>query len=126
MKVLINSVRLVGNVGLSPEVTKFDNGKVRAKVSLATTEKSKDPGGNWQERTEWHRLIAWGKLADRFEKVVTKGSRLVVEGKLQHRNYTDQDGLKKTFSEVVVSDFLVIKNNKASDLENLRIEDVRF
>ncbi len=126
MKVLINSVRLVGNVGLAPEVTKFENRKVRAKVSLATTEKSKDPGGSWQERTEWHRLVAWGKLADRFEKVVAKGSRLVVEGKLQHRNFTDSDGQKKSFSEVVVSDFLVIKNNKASDMENLRVEDVRF
>jgi single-strand DNA-binding protein len=126
MKVLINSVRLVGNVGLAPEVTKFENGKVRAKVSLATTEKSKDPGGSWQERTELHRLVAWGKLADRFEKVVAKGSRLVVEGKLQHRNFTDTDGQKKSFSEVVVSDFLVIKNNKASDMENLRVEDVRF
>jgi single-strand DNA-binding protein len=126
MKVLINSVRLVGNVGLAPEVTKFENGKVRAKVSLATTEKSKDDGGSWQDRTEWHRLVAWGKLADRFEKIVTKGSRLVVEGKLQHRSYTDSDGQKKSFSEVVVSDFLVIKNNKAADLENLRIEDVRF
>jgi single-strand DNA-binding protein len=126
MKVLINSVRLVGNVGLAPEVTKFENGKVRAKVSLATTEKSKDQGGSWQERTEWHRLVAWGKLADRFEKVVAKGSRLVVEGKLQHRNIIDTDGQKKSFSEVVVSDFLVIKNNKASDMENLRVEDVRF
>jgi single-stranded DNA-binding protein len=50
----------------------------------------------------------------------------VVEGKLQHRNFIDTDGQKKSFSEVVVSDFLVIKNNKASDMENLRVEDVRF
>jgi len=126
MKGLINSVRLVGNVGLAPEVTKFENGKVRAKVSLATTEKSKDLGGVWQENTEWHRLVAWGKLADRFEKVVSKGARLVVEGKLQHKSFTDKDGQKKSYSEIVVSDFLVIKNNKNADLENLSIEDVRF
>ena len=126
MKGLINSVRLVGNVGLAPEVTKFENRKVRAKVSLATTEKSKDLGGVWQENTEWHRLVAWGKLADRFEKVVSKGTRLVVEGKLQHKSFTDKDGQKKSYSEIVVSDFLVIKNNKNADLENLSIEDVRF
>lgn len=109
MKNLLNSVRLVGNVGYDPEIREFESGKKLAKINLATNEKVTLGSGEVVNNTQWHRLVAWGNMADRFEKIVKKGSKLMVEGSLQHRSYVNADGLKKETSEIVVKNILLIE-----------------
>lgn len=118
MKNLLNSVRLVGNVGYDPEIREFEGGKKLAKLTLATNERVTLLSGDVVNNTQWHRLVAWGVVADRFEKLVKKGSKLMVEGRLQHRIYVDADGKKKEASEVVVKNILLIEaKGKSADME---------
>ena len=109
MKNLLKSVRLVGNVGYDPEIREFEGGKKLARLTLATNERVTLLSGDVINNTQWHRLVAWGAVADRFEKMVKKGSKLMVEGRLQHRSYVGQDGLKRETSEVVVKNILLIE-----------------
>jgi len=90
-----------GHVGKDPEVKTIDSGKKVAKFTFATSESYKDSQGNRQSRTEWHTLVFWDKLAELCEKYVKKGSELIVEGKISYRDYTDKDGVKKYFTEIV-------------------------
>lgn len=114
MKSLLNSVRLIGNAGTNPEVMEFEGGKKLAKVNMATTDMVKLQSGETINNTQWHRLIAWGNLATILERSVKKGQRMVVEGKLQHRNYVGADGLKKQTSEVLVQSVLLIGGKEKS------------
>lgn len=118
MKNLLNSVRLIGNVGFDPEVREFEGGKKMARVNLATSEKVKLGSGSVVENTQWHRLVAWGSLASLMEKMVKKGSKLAVEGRLQHRSYVGTDGLKKESTEVVLHNILLIESKGKSVLIN--------
>jgi len=109
---LNNSVRLLGNVGMTPEILTFDNGNQVAKVTLATSERRKDAEGNFQDLTTWHNLVIWGKRADVIKKYIQKGDKLSVEGRLSNREYTDKDGNKRYFTEIVVNDFNMLGGNK--------------
>ena len=109
MKNLLNSVRLIGNVGYDPEIREFESGKKLAKLNLATNEKVTLVSGDVVNNTQWHRLVAWGNVAELFEKMVKKGSKLMVEGRLQHRSFLGADGQKKETSEVVVKNILLIE-----------------
>ncbi len=94
----INKVILVGNVGRDPEFRVTQGGTNLAKFSLATTDKRfKDEHGN--PRTEWHNVVAWGKLAEIVDRYVTKGKQLYIEGQIRTRTY-EQDGQKKYFTEI--------------------------
>lgn len=98
----VNKVILIGNVGQDPDVRRMPSGDAVANVSLATSETWKDKGtGERQERTEWHRVVFFGKLAEIVEQYVRKGSKLYVEGKLRTRKY-DKDGQTHYSTEVVV------------------------
>ncbi len=110
MNNLKNSVRLIGNLGMSPEVKETANGKKLAKFSIATNESYKDENGQKVEETIWHNLIVWGKQADIAEKYLTKGSEVAIEGKLSNRNYTDKDGIKRYVTEIIVNEFLMLGN----------------
>ncbi|MES2655367.1 MAG: single-stranded DNA-binding protein [Bacteroidota bacterium] len=110
MNNLKNSVRLIGNLGMSPEVKETANGKKLAKFSIATNESYKDENGQKVEETMWHNLIVWGKQADIVEKYLTKGSEVAIEGKLSNRNYTDKDGIKRYVTEIIVNEFLMLGN----------------
>lgn len=102
----INKVILVGNIGQDPEVRYLPNGGAVANVSLATSESWMDKNsGQRQEKTEWHRIVFFGKLADVVSQYVKKGSKLYVEGKLQTRKWQDQNGNDKYTTEVVVDGF---------------------
>lgn len=94
----INKVILVGNVGRDPEMRSLPSGTHIATFSLATTDKRyKDENGN--PRTEWHNIVAWGKLAEIVDRYVTKGKQLYIEGSIRTRTY-EQDGQRKYFTEV--------------------------
>jgi len=108
MNAMKNKVQLIGNVGQDPEVKTFEGGKKVASLTIATNEFYKNEKGEKIEDTQWHRVTAWGKLADLIEKYVTKGKEIVVEGKLVHRSYDDKDGIKRYITEVVINDILLL------------------
>ena len=96
----VNKVILVGNVGKDPEVKYVPTGTALAKFSLATNERFKDKSGEWQDRTEWHNILAWERLAEIIGEYVHKGTKLYVEGRLQTSTWEDrQSGEKKYRTE---------------------------
>lgn len=102
----VNKVILVGNCGQDPEVRYMPNGNAVANVTLATSENYKDKNtGQAVEKTEWHRVVLFGKLAEITGEYVRKGSQIYVEGKLQTRKWTDQQGQEKYTTEIVVDGF---------------------
>jgi single-strand DNA-binding protein len=106
MNSLKNSVRLVGNLGMNPEVKSFDNDRKLARLSLATSESHKNEKGEKVTDTQWHNLVLWGMQAKFAEDSLKKGDEIAIEGKLTNRNYTDKDGNKRYFCEVVVNEFI--------------------
>jgi single-strand DNA-binding protein len=108
MYALKNKVQLIGNLGADPDIRSTDEGKKWAKFSMATDESYKNSNGEKVTETQWHNLVAWGKVAEIVERFLNKGSEVAVEGKLVHRNYTDKDGIKKYISEVHVNELLLL------------------
>lgn len=109
MKNMRNSVRLVGNVGIDPQITTFESGKKKASMVLATNEKYKNVQGEWVTDTQWHKVVAWGREAAIIEKFVEKGKELTIEGKLIHRSYTGKEGTVKYVTEIVLHDLLLMQ-----------------
>jgi len=108
MNALRNKVQLIGHVGNDPEIKNFETGKKLANLNLATSEVYKNDKGEKVEDTQWHRLTAWGKMAEIIEKYVNKGKEIAVEGKLVHRSYEDKDGEKRYISEIIINDILLL------------------
>jgi single-strand DNA-binding protein len=108
MNNLRNKVSLIGNLGADPEVKVFDSGKKKVKLSLATSDNYKNAKGDKVEQTQWHNLVVWGKTADIAERYLHKGSELAIEGKLTYRSYEDKNGDKKYFTEILVSDLVML------------------
>ncbi len=105
----VNKVILVGNVGKDPEVKYSTSGTPIAKFSLATNERFKDRNHEWQERTEWHSIVAWQRLAEIVGEYVAKGSKVYIEGKLQTTSWEDrQSGERKYRTEIVARDLLLL------------------
>jgi single-strand DNA-binding protein len=115
----INKVILVGNVGKDPEVKYTPSGTPVAKFSLATNEKYKDRSDEWQERVEWHNVVAWQRLAEIVGEYVNKGSKLYIEGKLHTSSWEDkQSGEKRHRTEIVALDLVLLDpapNNSEQD-----------
>jgi len=108
MNAMKNKVQLIGNVGNDPEIKTFDGGKKVANITIATNDSYTNDKGEKVEQTEWHRITAWGKVADIIEKYVTKGKEIAIEGKLTHRSYDDKDGVKRYITEVVANEILLL------------------
>jgi single-strand DNA-binding protein len=105
----VNKVILVGNVGQDPEVKYTASGVPVAKLCVATNERFKDRNDQWQDRTEWHTVVAWQRLAEIVGEYVRKGSKLYVEGKLQTSTWEDrQNGGKKYRTEIVARDIVLL------------------
>ena len=104
---LRNKVTLIGRTGKDVEIVKFENGKM-AKVSLATSDHYTNALGEKVEETQWHNLVANGKLAEIMEKYVEKGKEISVEGKIVYRTYDDKDGVKRYFTEIRVQELLLL------------------
>ena len=86
----------------------LEGGKKLANISIATNEVYYKENGDKVEKTEWHRVTAWGKTAEIIEKYVTKGKEIAIEGKLTHRSYDDKDGVKRFITEVVANEVLLL------------------
>lgn len=108
MYALKNKVQLIGNLGNNPEVKTLDGGKKMARFSVATNETYRNAKGEKVVETQWHSLIAWGKVAEIAEKFLQKGSEVALEGKLINRSYNDKDGNKKYVTEVQVNELLML------------------
>lgn len=108
----VNKVILVGNLGQDPEVRYMANGKAVANLTVATSESWKDQQGQQQERTEWHRCVAYEKLAEIIGEYVKKGSKVYLEGKLQTREWQDQQGQKRYTTEIIVSELQMLDGKK--------------
>lgn len=117
---MVNRVILVGNLGKDPEVKMLENGNKVAKFSLATSENYRDKSGagDWQQKTEWHNIVAWGKLAERAESALSKGASIYLEGKLSTRKWQDKDGNDRSTTSVVASYFRIINKGGSSDKTN--------
>lgn len=108
MNTLRNKVQLIGNLGQTPEIISFENGKKLAKIRLATNEVYKNGEGEKVESVHWHNVIAWGNPADIIEKYVSKGQEIAIEGKLVTSSYETNEGDKRTRTEVQISEILLL------------------
>lgn len=106
---MVNKVILIGNIGQDVTTRDVSNGIV-ANTSLATSEKR-----NGEEKTEWHRLVFFGKVAELAKQYVTKGSKLYIEGKISYRKYTNKDGVEVNSTEIIVDQMKFLGGGKADD-----------
>jgi single-strand DNA-binding protein len=105
----LNRVQLIGNLGKDPEIKYTPQGTPVAKLTIATNERFKDKGGEWQDRTEWHNVVLWQRLAEIAGEYLKKGGKVYVEGRLQTRSWDDKtSGQKKYMTEVVASDLILL------------------
>ena len=111
----LNKVLLIGHLGADPEVRFTPNGTAVADVRLATSQIWKDKGGQPQERTEWHRLVFWRRLAEIAGQYLRRGSQVYVEGQLTTRSWEDESGQKRQVTEVVVRDLQLLDGRSLPD-----------
>ena len=105
---MINKVILIGNLGADPELRHTQAGAAVASFNMATTERYKNKEGDQVENTEWHRIVAWSRLAEICGEYLSKGSRVYIEGKLQTRKWEDQDGNDRYTTEIVAREMKML------------------
>jgi len=109
----VNKVILLGNVGKDPEIRSSASGVMVANFTLATSDRFQDAQGNWQDRTEWHTLVAFKRTAEIVRDYVKKGSKLYIEGKLQTRSWDDKEtNVKKYRTEIIVNDLVLLSSRE--------------
>jgi len=105
---MINKAILIGNLGADPEIRYTQSGTAVATFNVATTERWKGQDGQMQEQTEWHRIVAWAKLAEICGEYLHKGSKVYIEGKIQTRKWQDKDGADRYTTEIVARDMKML------------------
>jgi single-strand DNA-binding protein len=112
----VNKAFLLGNVGKDPEIRSTGGGTMVANFGLATTDRTKDQQGNWQDRTEWHNVVAYGRLAEIVRDYVKKGHKLFIEGRITTRNWEDKEhpGRKVYRTEIIVNDLSLLSAREDS------------
>lgn len=113
MNAIRNKVQLIGHLGQSPEIKVFEGSKKMAKINLATNETYRDANGEKATDTQWHNVVAWGKLAEIAEKYLSKGSEVAIEGKLVNRQYVDKKGVKHYITEVQANELLILSKKSS-------------
>lgn len=109
----VNKVILVGNVGKDPEIRSTGSGVMVANLTLATSDRQKDAQGTWQDKTEWHNLVAFTRTAEIIRDYVKKGSKLYIEGKIQTRSWDDKEtGAKRYRTEIIVNDLVLLSGRE--------------
>ena len=100
----VNKVILIGHLGADPDMRYTPSGAGVCELRLATSESWKDKNGQRQERTEWHRIVVWGKTAEICAKYLAKGRQVFIEGRIQTRSYDDKEGQKRYITEIIAAD----------------------
>ncbi|HHB77733.1 MAG TPA: single-stranded DNA-binding protein [Saprospiraceae bacterium] len=113
MNNLRNHVLLIGRLGQDVEFKKLNSDKAIARVSLATNESYKKDN-EWVTETQWHRIVAWGNLAERMSKQLKKGQQVTVQGKLKYNTFEDRNGITRTIAQVVINEFLITGTSQAT------------
>jgi single-strand DNA-binding protein len=109
----VNKVTLLGNVGKDPEIRSTPSGVMVANLTLATSDNQKDAQGAWQERTEWHNLVAFKRTAEIVRDYVKKGSKLYIEGKITNRSWDDKEtGQKRYKTEILVNELVLLSGRE--------------
>lgn len=108
----VNKVILIGNLGKDPEIRYMEGNLARVNFTMATAEVYKDKSGNRVEHTEWHNVVLWRSLAENAEKLLKKGAKIYLEGKLQTRQWTDKEGQKRNITEIVGEQFLLLQRKE--------------
>lgn len=106
----VNKVFLIGRLGADPEVRYAPSGSAVANFNLATNRSYKDKEGGVQEQTDWHKIVAWSRLAEFSKQYLHKGMRVYVEGRLQYREWQDQNGVKRYGTDIVVNDIQMLES----------------
>jgi single-strand DNA-binding protein len=114
----VNRVILVGNCGNDPEIRYMPNGEPVANFSIATTDVWKDKQGEKQERTEWHRIVAYRKLAEIVEAYVKKGTSVFIEGRIQSGKYTDKEGVERATFQIITEQLRLLGSNPSAKGSN--------
>jgi single-strand DNA-binding protein len=114
----LNKVQIIGNLGKDPETKYTQGGTAVSNFSVATSSSYKDKGGDWQEKTEWVNITAWGKLAEVCEKYIHKGSKVYVEGRLETQSWNDKQSGEKKYKTVVVAGELIMLDGKSGNGES--------
>lgn len=105
----LNKVQIIGHLGADPELRYTSNGLAVATLNVATNERFKaSDSDEWQDRTEWHRIVAWGRQAEIAGEYLSKGGQVYIEGRLQTRSWEDRDGNKRYTTEIVVRDMILL------------------
>lgn len=111
----VNKIIVIGNVGRDPELRYTANGKSMVQFSLAANHNYQRPDGEWEEQTEWFRVIAWNQLAERVMERIQKGAQAYVEGRLQTRTWVGQDGRERKDVEIIASQILRLDRERRGD-----------
>lgn len=111
----LNKAMIIGNLTRDPETRTTTTGKSVVSFSIATNETWKDTAGAKQERVEYHNIVAWGKLAEICQQYLHKGKKIYIEGRLQTRDWTGQDGVKKYKTEIVADNMIMLDKMGATD-----------
>lgn len=113
----LNKVMIIGNLGGDPEIKYSANGTAMANLKVATSENRKNKEGEWEERTEWHRILLLGRNAENAKDYLHKGSKVYIEGKIETRSWDDQNGQKHYMTEIIANDMLFLdpKDKSAGD-----------
>jgi single-strand DNA-binding protein len=114
----VNKVILIGNLGKDPELRYLPSGQAVTKFSLATGSRWKDKEGQWQDRTDWHNIVAFGKTAEICNEYLKKGRQVYIEGRVQTRSYDDRDGNKKWITEIIAQSMQML-GRKGEDEEEI-------
>ena len=134
----VNKVILIGNLGADPEMRYASSGTAVANFRIATTERWNSPSGEKEERTEWHRIVAFGRLGEICGEYLAKGKQVFIEGRLQTRNWEDRDGNQRTTTEIVATAMQMLgqaagggtrfqeKDESSSQGEPVKNEDIPF
>ncbi len=113
----LNKVMIIGNLGVDPEIRYTANGTAVANLRVATSENRKNKEGEWEERTEWHRIVLYGRMAETAKDYLRKGSKVYIEGRIETRSWEDQGGQKHYMTEVIANDmfFLDTRGHNSSE-----------
>ena len=109
MTTLKNSVQLIGRLGVDPKTFEFDGGKMKTVFSLATSDYYNNKEGERVQETQWHNIVAWGRMAKVAADYLAKGREIALSGKLTNRTYEDKDGIKRYVTEIVANEIVMLE-----------------
>ena len=112
---MLNKITIIGRLGADPDVRYTQNNTAVANISVATSERYKDKSGEQQEKTEWHRVVVWDRLAEICQKYLKKGSLVYFEGKSESREWEDKDGVKRYTTEIIAREMKMLDSKSTGE-----------